>query len=185
MSEDDILKLKSAFLYILNKEGTLDIFRLSKTLYFADRQHMVKYGRRIINDTFFAMEYGPVPSNIYDIFKYKKGDSRYCKKNLKTIACSFRVGSDDASNQLFPIEMPDMDELSPSDIECLDESFDAHAHGKFRELSSKSHDDAWKKAYKKKSSNPINYLDMAKAGGASDELIEFIKENTEIANCLS
>ncbi|HCC85711.1 MAG TPA: hypothetical protein DEQ06_03790, partial [Porphyromonadaceae bacterium] len=73
MKQDEILKLKSAFLYILNKQRYIDQFHAFKILYFADREHLAKYGRRIIHDTFYAMENGPVPSNLYDTVKFKNG----------------------------------------------------------------------------------------------------------------
>ena len=38
-----------------------------KLVYIADRYHLRKYGRLITNDTYFAMNYGPVPSGTKDI----------------------------------------------------------------------------------------------------------------------
>lgn len=62
MSEDEILKLKAAVLYIIKQCGTIDYFHLFKILYFADREHYAVYGRRLVNDTFCALKNGPVPS---------------------------------------------------------------------------------------------------------------------------
>ena len=75
MTIDDILKLKAAALYVVNKCQAIDYFHLFKILYFADREHYAVYGRRIINDTFCALQNGPVPSFLYDAIKVLYGSS--------------------------------------------------------------------------------------------------------------
>ncbi len=44
-------------------------FYLSKIVFFADRDHLRKYGRPVTGDAYIAMDNGPVPSRIYDIVK--------------------------------------------------------------------------------------------------------------------
>lgn len=66
---DEMLKLKAAVLYVMNRCGAIDYFHLFKILYFADRAHYAKYGRRIIQDTFCALPKGPVPSTLFDAIK--------------------------------------------------------------------------------------------------------------------
>lgn len=66
---DEMLKLKAAVLYVINKCGVIDYFHLFKILYFADRAHYAHYGRRIIQDTFCALQKGPVPSTLFDAIK--------------------------------------------------------------------------------------------------------------------
>ena len=46
-----------------------DMHKLCKILYFADQRHLSLYGRSITGDTYIAMQYGPVPSNVDDILK--------------------------------------------------------------------------------------------------------------------
>lgn len=188
MTQDDILKLKSAFLYILNKKRYIDHFHVFKILYFADRDHLAKYGRRIINDTFCALQDGPVPSNLYDTVKYKNGHLRnpeyYNSADFQSILNSFETGGEDAYYYLSPSEKPDLDELSKSDRECLDASYAEYIDVNYGDLSKLSHDTAWKKAWKNKSSSPMDFLDIAVAGGANEELIEYIKETEDFASCL-
>ena len=66
---DEMLKLKAVVLYVINKCDEIDYFHLFKILYFADRAHYAKYGRRIIQDTFCALPKGPVPSVLFDAIK--------------------------------------------------------------------------------------------------------------------
>ena len=63
----------NAILYalaVLDKK--MDMHKLCKILYFADQKHLSLYGRSITGDTYIAMEYGPVPSNVDDILKEYK-----------------------------------------------------------------------------------------------------------------
>jgi uncharacterized phage-associated protein len=188
MKQDEILKLKSAFLYILNKQRYIDQFHAFKILYFADREHLAKYGRRIIHDTFYAMENGPVPSNLYDTVKFKNGHLEkpqfYNAVAFKPILDSFETGSGDTYYYLSAKELPDLDELSKSDMECLDLSFSKYKDLDMGELSDVSHDTAWSKAWIKRQNCSIDYLDMAEAGGASEDLIEYIRESEELASYL-
>lgn len=172
MNHDDVLKLKAAVLYVVDKCGEIDYFHLFKILYFANREHYAKYGRSIINDTFCALPKGPVPTFLYDAVKNsmpKSGD--------------FKVISDSLYNQdptyyyvLSAKEKPDMDELSKSDIMCLDKSINENIDLDMDSLSKKSHDIAWEEAWSKGSSHPMRNLSMAKAGGANEAMIEYIKE---------
>lgn len=188
MNQDDILKLKSVFLYILNKQRFIDQFHLFKILYFADRNHLAKYGRRIIKDTFCALEYGPVPSSLYDMIKIKNGQkisSKFFKEKIfSPLLDSFITGSGDAYYYLQALELPDMDELSKSDIDCLDESFEKYYSADMSKLSNESHDEAWQTAWNRKQNSPINHLDMAKAAGATDDFIHYIQEIDEVTSCL-
>ena len=188
MKPDDILKLKSAFLYILHRQNPIDQFHVFKILYFADRDHLAKYGRRIINDSFCALENGPVPSNLYDTVKFK---NKHLEKPFyfndgafKPILDSFETGSEDAYFYLFANEQPDLDELSKSDIECLDEAFSKYKDIDMDKLSLVSHDTAWSKAWNKKRNSSMDFIDMAEAGGANEDLIDYIRETEEFASCL-
>lgn len=39
-----------------------NVYNVLKCLYCADRKHLQEYGRQIYGDTFYALEYGSVPS---------------------------------------------------------------------------------------------------------------------------
>ena len=177
LSQDDILKLKAVVLYIVDKCGETDCFHIFKILYFADREHYAVYGRRIVNDTFHAMKNGPVPSALYNAIKDVTGKEPlpvYSK--LKTISSALREADSMYDHYICAVEKPDMDELSASDIEMLDKSIAANLPRTFGELSGKSHDEAWMAAFRKKPNSKIDPLLMAKAGGASDDTLDFIKE---------
>ena len=52
----------------LNKQ--VDKLTALKLVFFADRYHLRKYARLITNDTYYAMEYGPVASNVKNILSF-------------------------------------------------------------------------------------------------------------------
>lgn len=181
LTVDEMLKLKAVVLYVITKCGEIDYFHLFKILYFADRAHYAKYGRRIIQDTFCALPKGPVPTALFDAIKVAtKQASAINGSPLLTI--SNAIESPDFAYYfiLSAKEAPDMDELSKSDIDFLDTSIAENKDTDIETLSSKSHDEAWAYAWEKQRAHPIDAILMAKAGGANEEMIKYIKENEEI-----
>jgi len=55
-------------LVFFSKNGVTDLTKLkaAKLLYFADKEHLLRYGRPIIGDTYYALNLGPLPSQAVD-----------------------------------------------------------------------------------------------------------------------
>lgn len=177
MTHDELLKLKAVVLYIVNKCEAIDYFHIFKILYFADRDHYAKYGQRIINDTFCALPNGPVPSTLFDAIKVVVGQrSKETNLELNLISDSLYPSDETYLYILSAKENADMDELSVSDIECLNQSIEENKDIPFGDLSTKSHDEAWKEAWDKKMSSEMNNITIAKAGGANEAMLDYIKE---------
>ncbi len=160
-------------LYILNKAGKpLDTHKISKILYFADREHLAKYGTTITDDSYIAMKYGPVPSNIYDIIKVVLGKGEIIPEEItKHYFEKF------SEKEISAISNFDADEFSKSELECLDNSLKMYLHKSFSFLTSESHDLAWNDAQ-----YDMDILKIAKAGGADKNMISYIKEHNEMVN---
>lgn len=174
LTNDELLKLKAVVLYIVNKCVEIDYLHIFKILYFADREHFAKYGRRIIDDTYCALPKGPVPSFLFDALK---NSNHYKGRDHKVISESL-YNPDPTYYYIFSAkEEADMDELSVSDIECLNKSIKENKDVDANTLSLKSHDSAWLEAWNKKQSSPINNISIAKAGGANSAMIEYIEED--------
>lgn len=185
LSEEDLLKLKAVALYVLNKCGELDYFHLFKILYFADKNHYAKWGRRIIKDTFCALPKGPVPSVLFDAIKIvTKQSNSHFNKRLHIISDALDNPDTTYYYILHAKEMPDMDYLSKSDREELDKSILENKNIDIQTLSDRSHDSAWKDAWNKKPATPIDPLKMAESGGADSSMMAYIKEMAEIDKCL-
>lgn len=177
LTHDEILKLKAATLYVVDKCGNIDYYHLFKILYFADRVHYAKYGRRIINDTFCALGDGPVPSHLYDAVKATIGrGSLPYGSDLWEIANALGHEEGTADYYLFAKEKPDMEELSVSDVELLDDAITKYVGMRYGELRNISHDEAWRAAYSKQNNSPIDPHASARAAGATDGMMAFIGE---------
>ena len=177
MTKDEILKLKAVVLYIIKKYETIDILHLFKIIYFADREHYAVYGRRIINDTFCALKNGPVPSFLYDAIKILRGECGNYNATMRIISDSLSIPDKEFAYIISAKDTPDMDELSLSDVELLDKSMSENGSLSINTLSKKSHDIAWQDAWNKEQNSPINPILMARAAGASEATIEYIREN--------
>ena len=149
-----------------------DFHKLFKILYFAEKEHLSKYGRTITGDRFIAMKDGPVPSNIYDIFKVIRGDSIFTTDIdfSKEFEVKFKHYIHMLNKDF------DMEIFSESEIECLSDSINENKDLSFGILRDKSHDKAWGAASR---DNDISIFDIAKAGGANEELLKYISITTE------
>ncbi len=169
----DIDKAVEASVYILNKvEGTCDLHKLFKVLYFAERAHLAAYGRSITGDQYIAMPKGPVPSFIYDALKMVRGDKPYFSIDYP-ITETFEVldrkyvGAKREANTDF---------LSQTDLLFLNDSIAENSLLDFETLTEKSHDSAWQEAV---SNEEIDLLGIASAGGANLSMLKYIQSGIE------
>ncbi len=167
-------KAIAAILHIVSEvqqrgETKIGFHKIFKILYFADRKHLAQWGRPVTGDYFVAMNYGPVPSNIYDMLKSAKGDSSFIDQ--------------DKYNDYFEIygghwvktkQSADMDVLSESDLKALHRAIEKNAHLDFSQLVQMSHDQAWRSATK---DGKISYKRMALEEGADSEMLAYIRHN--------
>jgi uncharacterized phage-associated protein len=162
-------KALNSVLYIANRLKRKDFHKIFKILYFSDREHLTEYGRPITGDIYIAMNDGPVPSKIYDIFKSVRGDSFY--KDNGQFSKHFSVIEWDLIN---PHHEADLDELSASDIECINNALSLYGNLSWDEIKEKSHDYAWRSTA---INRPVSYKDILREQGASDEFIDYVKED--------
>lgn len=134
-------KAVEVILYVATRVGNPGFHRISKILYFADRDHLAKYGRFICGDSYVAMKHGPVPSGAYDILKHVRGDSLSC--SVPHAKESFRVEND---KLIIPFKDANLDLLSDSERESLDAAITKYGTMSFGQLTELSHDKAWDSA---------------------------------------
>lgn len=170
----DIEKAVASIKLVLkNLNGSSDFHKLFKILYFAEQKHLSKYGSPIFADRFIAMKNGPVPSNIYDLLKIIRGDSIFSNPILN-FSKDFAI-RDDYFVTILHNEL-DLEVFSESEIECLSESIEENKLLDFFTLTSKSHDSAWAHSER---DDEMSVFEIAKAGGANDELVKYIAVNLE------
>ena len=184
MTNFDKRKLTEIVLYILNKTNGLDYYHVFKIIYFANISHLAKYGLRITTDDFCALTDGPVPSILYNCIK----DDDYCDKELEEMINQAVVkGNDDAYYMLSAKREANTDYLSKSEIEELDKSIEENSSLPYNALKAKSHGKEWERAFYTITSGKkiMDIIGMAKDASATDEVIEYIKEELELEASLS
>lgn len=159
--EIDKDKAKASLLYIVANIPNIDKHKLYKILYFAEQYHLVNYGRPITGDAFIKMDYGPVPSYIKNKVENKLDDDGA----VETLGICVIAN-----------EYPDMDELSESDIECLDASIANNREKSFSQLSKESHKEAWLQA---SYACRLDSLAIAAEGNADAGILAYIQKALE------
>lgn len=186
-SAEQIKKIEAVVLYILQhfKDG-VDYIKLFKIMYFAQREYLATYGLTIEEDNFKARQRGPVPALTYKVVKMvENGDDFTEVPDLKEFAASISVG---AGQIVKAKAAPDMDyiaemarmQLDKTIAECRDISSD--------DLSRMSHDSAYNAVKRRMQEDPqkdmFTLIDIAKAGGATKEMIAHIREVQIIKSAL-
>lgn len=161
-----------ALTYVASKWPGVTAFFAAKVLFFAEKLHLNRYSRPIVGDTFIAMPNGPVPSTLYDFIKGRLDQAG----DPDAIMAALLIERDPYP-RVAAQRAPDLDALSPSDLECLDESI-AFCHGRgFRTLSDLTHRErAWLEA---PTNGPMDYEHMI--DGEGDEREAIVAEAREFA----
>ena len=160
-----------AILYILQKMGGMcDIHRCHKILYFADNEHLSKYGRSITGDAYVRMDFGPVPTCIYDLFKAVRGDSFFASQVDDVRKNYFHFVN---NKDIMATGTPDMSYLSESDVEVLDKYIAQLKDMDFNAVSDASHGYAWMNTAQ---NGVISVRDRLTELGDTDEYIKYIEE---------
>ncbi len=148
-----------ALYYILTKIKRADKIKLVKLIYLADKLHLLRYGRTITNDDYYAMENGPVGTTVKDVlsfdsFNITSSGYKYASRLLKKI--------DKNNFEANPNAKVSFDMLSESDKGVLDFIID-----KFGKMSQ------WKLVeYTHKYPEWYQYQDLFKEGLTRRERIE-------------
>lgn len=136
----DERKALEAFVLIAQQWPGISAFFSAKVLFLAEKDHLNRFGRPIIGDRFIAMENGPVPSVIYDWYK----GNLNLMGDPESIADAVEFNRNGRSIRATAKREPDLDFLSPSDIEALRAAIEFCKAKSFDVLSSITHrDPAW------------------------------------------
>src|SRR3989338_4477130 len=125
----DLNKFTACVAYFARQDlPDLDKLKICKLLYYADKEHLIKYGKPVLWDTYIHMDNGPVPSKSPDILNEVIADDKvysmagepsnkyYFKKFLKV--------DKDFLRHHFPVfqlvKDPGLDCLAESEQEALE-----------------------------------------------------------------
>jgi uncharacterized phage-associated protein len=170
---------KAAVLYIADSAPKPTFAHIGKILYQADKISLQLYGRPICGDPYIAYADGPLPDHIYQVMRRTNQSDQKIARDW-----GFRVDKrfvDNGRNPapiVVPIEEPDLDNLSRSDLKCIDEAIRAIGHLRYGELSQVTHDGAWHKAQERAQygDSTIALEDIVETLPNGDEILEYLRD---------
>lgn len=172
--------LAAIMFFAAKKLPGLTKWKICKLLFLADKEHLVRYGRPITGDTYFALEWGPVPSDTLNALN---------DEHPLAVEISERLKTTDSRKYprylLKPGAKIDFDALSKSDVGVLEHV--AHKFGRydFNTLSDIVHKDrAYLKAWNRREGNRqlMHFEDFF---DTRTSVLEEVIENAEIRQALS
>jgi len=110
-------------------DGKKDKYLLLKMIYLADRAALEKWNISITGDEPYSMQYGPVPSNIYDLTKGGIRNGCEWEKFIETVNRETLVLKSD----------PGTDELSEDEMKILLETFQKYKAFSFENMKAFCH----------------------------------------------
>ncbi len=132
-------KTVAAIVYLtLHHSSGLDKYGICKLLFLADKYHLVRYGRPITGDEYWALPFGPAPTAVLNQLNAVSDDAVDSDEigrlaNALDLDRTFRYPRFKAKIAV------DLDCLSKSDIEALDKIYLRYGQVDFGELKSITH----------------------------------------------
>ena len=112
---DDQRRLVEKVLYVLSKAGELRCYYLFKVLYLADGGHQQAYSRKLVEDDFRTLRYGPVPSALYNAIKARGKETLLSQALWEVVETE-----EDDEYTLYPRREADMNYIDELEASTLD-----------------------------------------------------------------
>ena len=133
-------KFASVVAYLAARRPGVTKKELCKIIYFADKEHLLRYGRTITGDRYYALEQGPVPTRGLDALN---GKNKHPEDDAEVAKYGKVRGSTFEPNG----KPPDLKAFSKSDLKVLDDVFQEIGHLPAWELEQRSRQEAaWARA---------------------------------------
>ena len=174
-------QIKAVMLFILKSfPSGVDFIKLYKIMYFAQKKFLSQYGKIIFDDSFVAKKLGPVPYYTHDAIHAQSNGKVPENKEISSFLLN---GVSVNDNCVRANQEPNVDYISVKARQILSETIEKYKDIDSMTLSDMSHDSAYDEAearyQKNHADNKLSLTEIAKAGGASPDLIEYIQ--TKIA----
>jgi uncharacterized phage-associated protein len=167
-----------AAFFAMREGGLINVVKLIKLIYLADRTFMGEYEEPMLMDRFVSMRLGPVDSRTYEcVNEGAEGWDEFISDRA-----DHKVG---VANNALSEEA--LDELSDADLEVLTQTWDKFGHMNQWELVKYTHDNCPEWEDPDGSSSPIPYARVFKflKKARPKELEQGIMESKRIAAVLS
>lgn len=167
--------------YFAQKEGgVINKMKAFKLIWLSDRLHLRKYGRPILNDVYFALPKGPIPSNTKDL----ADNSDYLTDNERELR--EKVLENTGRYMIKAKTEVQKNVFSDSDLEVMSLVYDSFGNLDEFALSELSHEyPEWKKFEKSlqvghSSRFEMNYQDFFEDNNAAHPLFKQDEEHLEL-----
>lgn len=154
--------------------GAINLLKLIKLMYLADRQSFARHGLPISFDRYVSMNHGPVLSRTYDLIN---GDIE------GSGGANWREWIGDRESHLVDVRKEfsrnDLDELSDADLEIIEDvwkNFGSMSQWELRDYTHQ-HCSEWEDPHD--SSNPISYKKVFEALGSDSKSATALSEYVE------
>ena len=143
-------KVVEILVYLATKCPNIDKYQVSKFFYLADREHLLRYGRPISYEPYFALWFGPVPTHALDLVEEDRAVMHWA--GLSELPFVTEAGkAENGSNTVFirsAKREPKYDLFSKSDLKVLDETIAKYKDSSFKQLMDLTHEhEAYKAAW--------------------------------------
>ena len=160
------------------------MYFIVKAAFLAHQKHMVDYCVPMLEDTIKALKFVPAPSDIYDILKIARGEDKvyqyHQNRDLDLILNALEFEDEFYSTK----ENPDLEELSPAAIECLDGAIEMANIMSFDEVVKTTHKGEWYKAFNNPVSHVMEDISIAKEAGISQDGLKYLQYSLELDKLL-
>ncbi len=138
-------KIVELLLYLAHRRPGADKYQAVKFFYLADREHFVRYGRPITNETYYALSYGPVASTVLDLLN----GNPWAFRSLGLDELPFETELKDKTTIIGkPNREIRRDIFSKTDLAVFDEVVEKHKDSSFDDLFKATHEHyAWSHAW--------------------------------------
>lgn len=161
--------------FLSKANGQLNIVKLMKLLYLAEREALEKFGFSISDDRFVSMNLGPVLSDTYNLINGEERDSAVWDEWISdraqhSVALNREINSRD-----------DLDELSNAELSVIETIWQRFGHMTQWELVDYTHQHLPEWRNPNGSSTPIEVKDILQGVGYASEQSEQIAESIQSA----
>jgi len=174
IEEYNLQKVKEIMLYILNKVGDIDYYKLMKMIFCADRNNLLVWAEPITNLKYTAKEHGPVPQVIYKEITRSKSHNDGIYGGIMSFVDEYNIHAEREA---------DLNYLSKTDIESIDKAILSLKDKDWEKIEEELHDDVFKKLYPLR--RKYSLCDIAESGGADKKIIERIQMNIQLNKMLA
>lgn len=169
----------AAVQYLLNNTKHDTYLPIFKLLYLAEKEHLNKHGMYFLGDKFCAKEYGPVPSQLFDVLKAMDESEASTVDKYPLFSKHLVVEHEPKGKISIKKSIDYTYHLGESAQDLLKEIAERYGPLSVRELIEVSHDKAWEKAWATGSGQKvIEVEDIAKLLPNAKAITEYLSQHS-------